>query len=410
MPRLDQSFPSSVQVPVARALPVLSDAEIAGLVPSLADPFEPRKSGLSINHVIGCPIDCAYCVRHKDDNFQMKKPHAIMSDEAAVEALLAHAFFVKDLTPLQIFNKATDGFIPPVKPHLFRTLELLDQANLKNDVQLITRYRVLKEDCDFLNGLKNLRVTLLVTYSGIEEESIEPISNEIPIRSLKTAYANAGKYKVILYWRPVVPGLNDSLAQIDFILNELSAHAHATVFSGLFYGDKMRAFFKVNNLPELARDTARRKIIPELVEKRILERRIGTAAENRLFRKTSCAVSFVHGRADYNGHYGIVNGGVREICDICPSAQLELCKSHHKTPSEAEIRQAAQKIGYENLRFHVEDGKAIVVEHMERESVRYFLQHYFGFQFHDEAYPHKPNRHGRADIGWDDQDFSSSAV
>jgi DNA repair photolyase len=394
---------------VVPPLPVLGEAEIAGLAPSLADPFEPRKSGLSINHVIGCPIDCAYCVRHKDDNFRMKKPHAIMSDEAAVEALLAHPFFVRDLTPLQIFNKATDGFIPTVKPHLFRTLELLDEANLGNDVLLISRYKVLKEDCDFLNSLKNLRVTLLVTYSGIEDEAIEPISNEIPIASLKTAYANARMYKVILYWRPVVPGLNDSCAQIDFILNDLSAHAHATVFSGLFYGDKVRAFFKENNLPELAPATARRKIIPEMVEKLILVRRIGTPAENKLFRKTSCAVSFVHGRADYNGHYGIVNGGVREICDICPGAQQEICKSHHKTPTEAEIRQAAQKIGYEDLRFHVEDGKAIVVEHMQKESVRYFLQHYFRFQFHDEVYPHKPNRHGRADIGWNGQ-ISSDTV
>ena len=393
-------FPYDTEAASTKPLRILSSEEIAGLAPSLANPFEPRKSGLSINHVIGCPMECAYCVRHKDDNFGMKKPHAIMSDEDTVKALLAHPYFIKDLTPLQIFNKATDGFVPSVKPHLFRTLRLLDDAELKNDVLLITRYKVLKEDCEALNRLRNLRVTLLVTYLGIEEKSIEPIPNEIPIQSLKTAFLNAGKYKVILYWRPIVQGLNDSDAQIEFALNELSAHAHATVFSGLFYGEKVREFFRVNNLPELSPGSARRKIIPEALEKCILAGRIGTPAENRLFRKTSCAVSFVHGRPDYNGHYGIVSEGVREICEICPKAQKELCKSSHKTPSEADIRKAARKIGYEDLRFSIEDGKAIVVEHMDKESVRYFLQHYFGFQFHDEAYPHKPSRHGRADIGW----------
>ncbi|MFD1045277.1 hypothetical protein ACFQ1S_06610, partial [Kibdelosporangium lantanae] len=25
---------------------------------------EYRKSGLSLNHIQGCPLDCAYCVRH----------------------------------------------------------------------------------------------------------------------------------------------------------------------------------------------------------------------------------------------------------------------------------------------------------------------------------------------------------
>lgn len=34
-----------------------------------------RKSGLSLNHVVGCPLDCGYCVRHLFDNYDMKKPH-----------------------------------------------------------------------------------------------------------------------------------------------------------------------------------------------------------------------------------------------------------------------------------------------------------------------------------------------
>jgi hypothetical protein len=47
-----------------------------------------------------------------------------------------------------------------------------------------------------------------------------------------------------------------------------------------------------------------------------------------LFRKTSCAVSYAHGLPDYNGHYGI-----RELCDICPLSQLELCAGAHRVPT-----------------------------------------------------------------------------
>jgi len=52
------------------------------------------------------------------------------------------------------------------------------------------------------------------------------------------------------------------------------------------------------------------------------------SASAPLFRKTSCAVSYAHGLPDYNGHYGI-----RELCDICPLSQLELCAGAHRVPS-----------------------------------------------------------------------------
>ena len=31
---------------------------------TLREVIEYRKSGLSLNHVVGCPLDCGYCVRH----------------------------------------------------------------------------------------------------------------------------------------------------------------------------------------------------------------------------------------------------------------------------------------------------------------------------------------------------------
>src|SRR3954466_7525444 len=85
-----------------------------------------RKSGLSLNHVVGCPLDCGYCVRHLFANFKMKQPHQIMSDETATDPLVGHWAFRRDVTPIQIFNRATDPFLPGVKEHLFSTLEELD--------------------------------------------------------------------------------------------------------------------------------------------------------------------------------------------------------------------------------------------------------------------------------------------
>jgi len=43
----------------------LLDREQTGRLPARArEVVEYRKSGLSLNHIQGCPLDCAYCIRH----------------------------------------------------------------------------------------------------------------------------------------------------------------------------------------------------------------------------------------------------------------------------------------------------------------------------------------------------------
>ncbi|TCO09922.1 hypothetical protein EV644_1381, partial [Kribbella orskensis] len=143
---------------------------------------------------------------------------------------------------------------------------------------------------------------------------------------------------------------------------------------------------------------ARRKIVPEALDRRVVDafasRPEGPAP---LFRKTSCAVSFVHGLPDYNGHYGI-----RELCDICPMAQLKLCANSHRAPTTRAFLDAAAELP-EAADLKVLDitGRAVQVDGLASEQPRYFLQHAFAFQVHDAGHPHHLNRHGRADIGWE---------
>jgi DNA repair photolyase len=180
-----------------RHLPILTDTQRAGMNPSLLEPIEYRKSGLSLNHVIGCPLDCGYCVRHLFDNFHMKTPRALMPDKDAVQLLVRHRCFQPDVTPIQVFNRATDPFLPVVKPHTFRVLEHLDQLGLHNNVLVITRWHVTGDDGQRLNQLANLRLTLLVTHSGIDHPQIEPVDSHIAACSLQIAYQHAERYRVV---------------------------------------------------------------------------------------------------------------------------------------------------------------------------------------------------------------------
>src|SRR5690606_7577652 len=254
-----------------------------------------------------------YCIRHTYGLWDQRQPRALMTDAQAVEALVNHRYFQPHVTPLQVFNRATDPFLPSVRPHTFAVLEDLDARELTNHVLVITRHQMKPEDIDRLGGLGHLKVTLLFTYSGIDRRDIEPYPSHVAAESLKLMSApRQRRYRTILYWRPLVPGLNDSPEHLHAAY-ELSKHADATVFTGLFYRDQIAEYYRANSLPEPYDETARRKIVPETLEARVLS---AFAGSQSLFRKTSCAVAFVHGLPDYNGHYGI-----RELCDICPVRQ-----------------------------------------------------------------------------------------
>jgi hypothetical protein len=247
-----------------------------------------------------------------------------------------------------------------------------------------------------LNQLRHLKVTLLFTYSGIDDKRIEPYPSHVAAQSLKTMSAPADRrYRTVLYWRPLVPGLNDSPDHLARAF-DLSHHADATVFTGLFYRDEIAAYYQANNLPEPYDATARRKIVPETLERRVLDAFAGSGA---LFRKTSCAVSYTHGEPDYNGHYGI-----RELCDICPVAQVRRCARAHHVPTAKQIRAVARTLPEARELVVVDiSQRAILVSGLSHEQPRYYLQHALGFQVHDARHPHHAGRHGRADIGWQEQ-------
>lgn len=383
-----------------RKLPLLTEAQRSSMRPELLDVIEYRKSGLSVNWIVGCPLDCGYCVRHLFDNFGMKVPRALVSDAEAFERLVGHRYFRPHVTPVQLLNRATDPMLPVVKPHTFDMLRRLDERGLTNHVLVITRWRVEPEDCAVLNSFTNIKVTLLVTHSGITDSRVEPVDSTIAATSLRTAFERAERYRVVLYWRPIVPGLNDSDEHLDQAF-ELSHHAHATVFTGLFFKDQIRDYYRAHGLPEPYDQGARRKVFPERLEQRILAGAGARSGGSPLFRKTSCAVTYAHGVADYNGHYGI-----RELCDICPAAQLQRCAEAWQRPDRADVAELADSQGGRLV--EVND-RAVVVEGLD-EPPRYFMQHGLGYQVHDVSKPHHQRQHGRADIGWPAADTTVDAT
>jgi DNA repair photolyase len=376
-------------------LPILTAEQVRMLPDRAREVVEYRKSGLSLNHIQGCPLDCAYCIRHTYGLWDQRQPQALMSDAEAVAQLVGHRYFIPHVTPLQLFNRATDPFLPQVREHTFAVLADLDARGLSNHVLVITRCRLREQDCQRLAAFGNLKLTLLFTYSGIDNSRIEPFSSQIAAASLEMASRHRPRrYRTVLYWRPLVPGLNDSPEHLSRAV-ELSRLGDATVFTGLFFREEIAAYYRASGLPAPYSQTARRKFMPETLEQRVLKA-FRHQGGGPLFRKTSCAVSYAHVLPDYNGHVGI-----RELCDICPAAQLSLCQRSHRMPAISELEDVARALPEaRELQVMEISQRAATVSGLPGEQSRYYLQHALGFQVHDVRHPHRPQCHGRADVGW----------
>src|SRR5262249_58009371 len=127
----------------------------------------------------------AYCIGNRTGWRDQPKPVALMSDAEAIAALANPRYFQPHVTPIQLFNRATEPFLPKVRPHTFAVLEELDARDLTNHVLVITRHKLKPYDIDRLNQLRHVKVTLLFTYSGIDNQKIEPYPSHVAADSLK---------------------------------------------------------------------------------------------------------------------------------------------------------------------------------------------------------------------------------
>lgn len=372
-----------------RTLPVLSDSDKARLDPYMALIVGYRKSGLSLNHIIGCPLDCGYCVRHFWGNFDVKIPHLLCPTGEAIEQLVNHHAFQPHVTPIQLFNKATDPFLPGVKPHLFQVLHALDQRGYTNHVLVITRFKVTAADMAELETLRHLRVALLFTYSGISDPRIELIAkSDITETSIRTAGAHKKRTGVVLYWRPIVPGWNDAPETMAVVL-DVGREVDAIVFTGYYHKPENAGYLRELGVDiPYADDYARRKVMPGELDARVVAAWRASGIATPLFRKTSCGVAFSHAAPDYNGHWG-----VRELCDICPATQRQRCANDYRQPTPADMDAVLTQLGY-TTDYLIDDGH--VWTHGLGEQRRYAIQHTLRHQIWELDQPHYFHAHGRS--------------
>jgi hypothetical protein len=170
---------------------------------------------------------------------------------------------------------------------------------------------------------------------------------------------------------------------------DLGREVDAIVFTG-YYHKPGNADYLRNLGVEVpyGDDYHRRKTMPAELDASVVAAWRASGISTPLFRKTSCGVAYAHEVADYNGHWG-----VRELCDICPTAQRQRCADDHTTPTPAGMDRVLAQLGYQT-RYVIEDGH--VWTHGLGEQRRYAIQHTLRYQIWELDQPHYLHAHGRS--------------
>jgi len=283
------------------------------------------KSWLNIEHSTGCPYQCAYCYRHDEGVFELRKPKPLASIGNIIKELENYPFFEPGQTHLSISGTKSDAFLPQTRTRTFQILDYLEDKSYKNPVSIVTKSNLTETDGEKLAQYKKITPFIFVSYS-VMPSSIESASNFGRVATMKLLKKKG--VKVILYWRPLIRGINTSSRLLKRVLSVGERYADAYVLSGLKITAKIAEYIESKGiqLPNESWD-ATHKILPDRVKNKILKLYNEANCKKPLFYRSSCAVSYLEGQPDFNAHW--INR--KKNCSTkCPEDQQKRCKQQSK--------------------------------------------------------------------------------
>ena len=280
---------------------------------------EHTTSWLTINPVKGCSVGCTYCFRVRWG--ASDQPVAAGSVDTLVDELIAHPAFVAHETPVSVNVSSTDSMLPTVRETTFRALELFEQRGLRNPFGLTTKLHIDNRFTARLAGLRHVRPIVFVSLAFLPWKA-EPVPTRHRIANLRRL-STAG-VPVVLYFRPIVEGWNDSDEILERAFRLGDQHCNAICVGGLRLSAEITANLASHGvLPRgLTSLGFHDKQLPAPLRQRIdaLHRKLDLTVP--IYDHTSCAVSRIIGIANYNELY---RDPTRNCSSSCPRSQQVLC-------------------------------------------------------------------------------------
>lgn len=291
------------------------------------------KSYYSINTYVGCTINCAYCFLAPIKIVPMR-PVKVIEEEELIEEMMRDVLFVKNETVISLNNR-TDPFInSEVKNSTFKLLQIMNNKQLKNPITITTKGLLTTSDVKRLDSFTQLNIIIIVTYNGIPE-SIQPIPNKIQERTMRTV-AQSMHIRLLHQFRPIIPYVNDDEKTISHVLNFAKQYCEASIFQGVRINKYIDDRLKERNYHfngEYNKHKQKSKSVDKVFEDFKL-----THTEYAIFEHTSCALSYLYNKPDYNLHF--FNIKCNKICD-----NYSCCTNSFFSCDDNSLKKALREIG-----------------------------------------------------------------
>lgn len=297
--------------------------------------IEYLKSYLSINSYIGCTINCAYCFLAPIKIVPMR-PIKVIDEKKLVEDTISNKYFKENITVLSLNNR-TDPFITPeVSESTYKILNELNSKGLKNIVTVTTKGLITEEMANKLSKLNNIKLVIIVTFNGINQK-IQPISPEIQKNTMK----NIAKYKnikLLQQCRPIIKGINDNYETLKEVVDFASKYCDATIYQGIRVNKVIKERLQEREYNYTGKQD-RHKVKDKEVDEIFKKIKKSYNEKYYIFDHTSCCLSYIFGKKDYNMHYK------KRLCDSeCPNYHRCMTKLEMNI-NDKDIKKELEKIG-----------------------------------------------------------------
>jgi DNA repair photolyase len=307
--------------------------------------FQLHDSWFAFDPIIGCKNNCSYCFLGTRGWRNTKPTMRIISNSTKTISELIqieyktiinnYLYKTSDnnrldqlgIPPISIGNK-TDILQEINRECLDSFLKTHNKSGKKTPVVLITKEII---SLKFLNEAKNFNfdIYLFISLSYLPNK-FEPNVNHYTQRlnTLKEIRKiidseKISNIKLVHYWRPMTD-LSENKNYTE-ILNDAKDIFHCTIGIGLKVFQKLYNYFKTD-YPELQTYVDNKHITYNSEEEEILPsfdedaNKYAHKIEHPFFKHTSCAISYLQKKADFNGSMWREN-----FCDYCEKDQKKIC-------------------------------------------------------------------------------------
>lgn len=326
------------------------------------------KSSISISSYNGCCIGCKYCILSTlKDRSCIKK---IYDEEELIDNLLNYKYYTKTV-PITI-NNITEPFMnKKITESTFKILEILNKRHLRNPIIIITKGYLNLEQAKLLENFSRLNILVFYTLSGLSETlenrnltlQLETIQNLSKVRNIKLVH----------YWRPIIEGVNSDEKTIMEIAEIVVKYFKCSIVSGIRVNTFLKNVLTENKIPLLIQTDSEHKILMQSTYERVQKIVKQLNSNYPLFKKTSCAISWLFDRLEYNGYSKNAS-----VCnEECPN--YKRCKRlNNNNKCIKKFKKAFKQLTF-NYPFELKEDKVYVNGSLSQEELS-FLRHNSGIK------------------------------